>query len=1034
MPDSPSRDSVPNLYTIGPHVPFLRRLAESWLDGALNVGPTDDPLRRIDTVFYLPTRRAARAFAATIAELAGGAALLPQIRTLADADDEEFLTPSIGALADDGEERAVPSELLEPPTLATMPTLRRRLLLTRLIEAAGEAMRRSMQSASVAEQPIFPQSLAESAYLAKALGDLIDQVATEEADWKALFDLVPQDHAAYWQLTLTLLTLVTQNWPAILAEEGLIDPATRRRLVLDARTARAFSGGHKGPIIAAGSTGSIPATARFLAAVARANQGAVVLPGLDLAMPDAAFDLLTDDTPESASHPQAGLSTLLEVMGAKREICTDLTPDVPPRQSLVSSSLLPARATSLWSQLRPNPHEAGKAFEGVQLVEAMTESDEALAIAMAMRASIVAGETVALVTPDRALSRRVAHALERFDLASDDSAGTPLNQTPPARLMLLASQAWQHGFAAIPLLSLLKHPLCALGRDPVATRVDARLLEQVALRGIALPPGLDALRQTLATRAQERDDRDVRQPALRRSLGTGEDDKVAALLDRLEQAFAPLVDPASDFSGFTENLFEVCDQLASTGEDTPNPLYAGPAGEALAGLRQELRACQSVGLEADGSQAVDLFAALLNDQVVRPTGLADPRLNIWGPLEARLQAVDHVVLGGLNETAWPALPSASPFLSRAMQAGLGLAIPERRIGLSAHDVEQALGMPKVTLTRARKVDGAPTVASRWLQRLVAFLPEETVSEMKARGNVAATLAERWDQPDQVVPRPRPEPRPAAPPTQLSITEVETLIRDPYSIYARRVLRLEEAPGIGLPPGAAERGTLFHALFEELAPRLDAKSRTAWRGVFDEAARALIAILDPFPDVQALWQRRISGIADPYLAQEAAWSEGLTRRHGEQAGKLDLTVAGKPCTLTGRADRIDVYGDGSAAILDFKTGSVPSKKQVEAGLAPQLPLTAAMVSAGAFGEVGAHSVRAARYMGVGSASKPVDVRTFEGIHDLGVDALEQLEALWATYLLGAPFLPLVRAESVRYTGSFHHLARVKEWRAAEEVEG
>ena len=1023
----------PNLFTIGSHTPFLQRLAESWLSGELDVGPVDDPLVRLDTTFYLPTRRAARAFADSVTAELGGTALLPRIRTLADADEDEFLNED----PVDSDQMAVLPEALEPPNLATMPSLKRRLVLTRLIGTAGEAMRKAMIETQASDQPIFPQSIGESAYLAKALAELIDQVATEESNWQALFDLVPDDHAAYWQLTLTLLTLVTQNWPAILAEEGLVDPATRRRLLLDARTARIVASQHTAPVIAAGSTGSIPATARLLAAIARAPQGAVVLPGLDLTMQDQAFDSLAEDTPESASHPQHGLHHLLRTMQAKRADVADLSGSVPERQRLVSSAFLPAKATGTWPELRPSPTSS---FDTVSLLEAPGEGDESLAISMAMKASLARGETVALVTPDRNLARRVQLDLERFGLASDDSAGTPLRETPPARLMQLVAEVWRSGFAAIPLLALLKHPLTALGQAPATTRADVRLLERLALRGVALAPGIGALRAVIALRADQRDDPAVRIPALRRHLGPEDDARALAVLDRLEAAFVPLAalgTEAVPFTHYTEALFAACEAITQDHDPDSMPsLYAGMSGNALAMLRTSLRECASVGLETTPADAPDLAEALMADSVVRPAGPADPRLHIWGPLEARLMAVDHMILGGLNEKTWPSLPSASPFLSRAMMAGMQLAIPERRIGLSAHDVEQALGQPSVTLTRALKVDGAPTVASRWLQRLLAFLPQQTADEMRTRAATLLTAARDWDTPASVSPRPRPDPRPGTVPHTLSITEVETLIRDPYTVYARRVLRLEEAPGLGLPPGPAERGTLFHTMFENLAPRLDAEPPEAWPVAMREEAYKLLATLDPFPDVKALWARRIDRVAQPYLDAERLWSQGLVRRMPEQAGRLALSIAGEACQLTGRADRIDLYADGTASLLDFKTGTPPSRNQVK-HFAAQLPLSVAMLGQGAFGDLAPCPARAARYVQTGGNRDPFRLISFDDtkeLDELATNAMDQLGALWATFLMGAPFIPLVRPARALDQGPFHHLARVKEWRTADEADG
>src|SRR3546814_14486973 len=91
-------------------------------------------------------------------------------------------------------------------------------------------------------------------------------------------------------------------------------------------------------------------------------------------------------------------------------------------------------------------------------------------------------------------------------------------------------------------------------------------------------------------------------------------------------------------------------------------------------------------------------------RAVRPRYGLHPRVAILGPLEARLQHAELLVLGGLNEGTWPAAATPGPWLSRPMQAAFGLPLPERGIGLAAHDFYQAFCAPPVYLTRADTVD------------------------------------------------------------------------------------------------------------------------------------------------------------------------------------------------------------------------------------------------------------------------------------------------------------------------------------------
>src|SRR5207248_854953 len=170
----------------------------------------------------------------------------------------------------------------------------------------------------------------------------------------------------------------------------------------------------------------------------------------------------------------------------------------------------------------------------------------------------------------------------------------------------------------------------------------------------------------------------------------------------------------------------------------------------------------------------ELFRTAISDRVVRRPGLPGVRLRIYGLLEARLQSVDRIVLGGLIEGTWPPEMPCDPWLSRPMRQALGLDLPERRIALSAHDFAQMLGAREVILTRAAKSAGAPTVAARFLQRLAAVTGARW-ADVCARGDKYLAWARKLDAPQgEPVPAKPPEPKPAvaARPTRLSVTEIE----------------------------------------------------------------------------------------------------------------------------------------------------------------------------------------------------------------------------------------------------------------------
>src|SRR5690606_7427804 len=132
-----------------------------------------------------------------------------------------------------------------------------------------------------------PPTAAEIFSMADSLGLVFDDLAIEERDASALKVIAEQlspTLGAYWQQTLTFLDIALTVWPHVLADMGLADPAFLRGARLDRQADAAPLVYGEKPVIAAGSTGSIPATARLLRAISRLPRGALVLPGLDTAM------------------------------------------------------------------------------------------------------------------------------------------------------------------------------------------------------------------------------------------------------------------------------------------------------------------------------------------------------------------------------------------------------------------------------------------------------------------------------------------------------------------------------------------------------------------------------------------------------------------------------------------------------------------------------------------------------------------------------------------------------------------------------
>jgi ATP-dependent helicase/nuclease subunit B len=1022
----------PRVFSIPAGVPFLETLARSLLDGTLVPGfqPGDDPLALADATIYVPTRRAARGLRSIFVEHGNGrSAILPSIRPLGDIDEDgDAFIVGGGAQLDD------------VPPIGAMDRL---LLLAPLVRQWKHRIPAHLAQL-YGEEVVVPASAADALWLARDLAALMDEVETEDADWAALAGLVAADHAGWWQLTLEFLNIVTAEWPRILQAYGRSNPAAHRRRAILAEARRLETMPRRGPIVAAGSTGSIPATAAFLAAIARHEQGAVVLPGLDRDLDARSWALVGSDEaePQIFGHPQFGLRKLLDRIGVTREAVVDIgtpEPAIGARLRVASIAMRPADTTDEWSELVAADPQHGAGFDDVCLIEAANEREEAAAIAVALRHALNEGSRLsALVTGDRDLARRVSAELRRYGIVADDSAGLPLTRTPQAQLLELLVTACFRPGDPVPILGLIKHPLLRLGKARALIRAAADTVELVALRRGAGRPDIAAIARQFKARLGALHAERYRPFWWNRQLPGF--DAAYRVCVSIEEAIAPLIslrkEGAVSVADAARATVLVMERLCRTEEGSLDGLYDREEGEALASFLRNL-----VGTEApmtvEPAEWPQLLEASIATESVRPAVGAESRIVIWGPLEARLQSVDLMVIGSLNEGVWPRAANADRFMSRFMKAGMALEPPERRTGLAAHDFAMALGSRRVVLSRAARSGEAPAVASRWLQRLLTVAGEDAADGMKARGNRYLHWARSLDNALSVPVAPRPEPRPplGARPNRLSVTEVETLRRDPYAVYARRILRLEKLDPLLRDPGALERGNLLHDILHEFTlAGIDPASAEAPARVI-ALGKAGFARAHLPEDIAAVWWPRFTAMVPELLHWERERARHVAEKFSEIAAR-EIEIGDTGVRLRGRADRIDRLADGTAEILDFKSGSNPSRRQAQTLVSPQLALEAALLRRGAFAELGAAEPADLVYVRLKANGLVVpesilkDGRKMLSAVDLAEDAWRRLEELVRHYQNPeagyiSRSLPFKEGD---FDGDYDHLARVLEWSA------
>lgn len=954
----------------------------------------------------VPSSRAARTLSEAFIRHAGdsgeGGLLMPRMVAVGDLDLDEKL----GAA-------------LDPLGAADIPPacdpVARWLALDRLIaeERAAEGM-----------EPLPGRARLN---LAREMAHTIDRLLVEDKTFEDLLGGAVLDQlgglAEHWKRSIRLFARVNVRWQSELAAREQVDAATRRNLLFERTAQRWKDVAPVYPIVAAGVTSAAPALARLLRVIAELPLGAVVLPDLDRAMNDAAWDELgragASEEPggavfggeDAVTHPQYHLKLLLNRMGVNR---AEVQPwhrrgasaAEPARSRAISALFLPPQASRSWADLDP----ADRRLAGVRLLTSATIEDEAQAVALLVREALEQPEQrIAVVTADRGLARRVAQHLERWSIAADDSAGRPLALTAAGRLFGLLAEIAAHGPEPASLIAAFGHPL-VYGWDNEARRMwlkSVRAFDR-ELRGPAPAPGMVSLRKAATT---------------------------AEVADWWAEAEA-LVAPLADWPGQIP-LGEALTRLAETAETfARTAVWEREDGRMLGQMIEELRGhALAAGTVIETADLASALRDCMDEVAVRPGYGGHPRVAIYGLLEARMARADLVICAGLNEGSWPQPPGADALLAPPILRALGVPGAEFRIGLAAHDLAGAMGAPQVVLSRSLRDAEGPTLPSRFLLRVEALLGDDLAKEHRETA-IPALLPhlDRQRPPAPPYPRPAPDPSPGRRYVAIRVTALDRLLGDPYQFYAQAILDLRRLDPLAADPFSdpALRGTLVHDILDKWSKARVAEPSLA----LVPFAKAHFAAERVHPLFRALWQPRLIAALERF----EQWIAGDAAEKGEVliASEISGEMRVDGVRVLGRADRIDRLSDGSLRIIDYKTGRVPSKAEVKAGFALQLGLLGLIAEAGGFAKDGVAAAPATGFEywsfgkkddGFGNRQSPMKLSTREtGLPPeefLPHHRVKLAEAI-ARYIKGSE--PFTARENPDYKGytDYDQLMRLEEW--------
>lgn len=899
--------------------------------------------------------------------------LLPQLKLITDLSND----PRSGLL---------------PPAL---PPLRRRLELAQLI-----ARLLDQQPDLASRSSLFD--------LADSLAGLIDEMQGEGVEPEAIRSLDVSDMSGHWARSLSFIGIADEF---VLANDDALDEQARQRHAALNLIGSWQQDPPQHPIILAGSTGSRGTTQILMQAIAQLPQGAVILPGFDFDLPAEVWHEMEDPL-TSEDHPQYRFHKFMRDLGISAEDVqpwADLPAPSPSRNRVASLALRPAPVTDAWLTEGPKLTDLATAMSDVTLVEAPSPRAEALAIALRLRQAAETGQTAALITPDRMLTRQVCAALDRWDILPDDSAGQPLQLSPPGRFLRHVAELFCKPLSGESLLTLLKHPLTHDAESRGDHLRHTRELELVLRRHG--PPNPDG-----ESFSRFGDGRELL-PGWTRWL-------TECFADKPISGTRALVDWVDSLANLAQSI-AAGSQTSGSGE-----LWEKNAGQKALGIVDSLKAQARYGGEMTAREFADLLGSLLAQEEVRDRDAPHGKIMIWGTLEARVQGAELVILAGLNEGSWPEAAKPDPWLNRQLRLQAGLLLPERRIGLSAHDFQQALAGPEVWLTRSVRSDEADTIACRWLNRLcnlLAGLPDqggpEVLSHMRARGQSWLSWGEALERPTPLSPALRPSPRPPlhARPRRLTVTEIPRLIRDPYAIYAKHVLRLRPLDPLVQTPDALLRGTVLHNVFENFIRDSLQNPNSLTSEALKTLAGNMLERQVPWPTARALWSARIDRVADDFLKSELARQKIAQPTDFEVTGDTALGV--RDFVIACRADRIDRDAVGALHLFDYKTGTPPSAAK-QAKFEKQLLITAAMVENGAFESFGPSDVKRAVFIGLGSKLSEVPAPLDKEPPNKVWTELKQLIQAYFDPNQGFSSRRMLHLDTD--IGDYDHLARYGEW--------
>ncbi len=900
-----------NIYNIAATKDFHAFLAEKYANEFI-----DNPLGLSDVLFLVPSRRAVGSLRNAFLQVFNlRPMILPQIKAVSDFDEDELLL-KIDDFAN------------------VMPAIDKDERLFNFIKLI-------MTKNNV--------NLPQAYYLSIELASFLDEANNLGVDLANLENIVADDYAEHVKDMLSFLRIITKSWPNILCEYGKIDASERQSQIL-ALAAKNMNNS-KQKIVVAGVSAPFVCIKEFLRTLDNAD---IYFYGVDMVLPAPDWDVINE------THPSFENKMMMEHLGVKRSDMINVF-EPSKKEEFVSELMRPAITSEKWQNIN---QDLITCFNDFNVIEAENMAQEALIIALIIKKHLDENKDVALVSPDRGLSRRVCAELKRFDIEVDDTAGRPLSSTPLGAFMRLILLNVINDCDVVSFLSLIKHPY-------FADKSFVKEYEKKVLR-------------------KKQKDEELSMMA-------------NAIKDKLV-----LPQRASLKEMMSEHI-KLCQAFCEK-------LFVKEEGRVATQLFSEILEKSELIDAIDVAEYQEYFESVLSGAMVRNTYAAHPKVKILGPIEARFNKYDVTIIGACVEGVWPLAANANPWLSESMKKQLGLKTHSYNVGIYSFDFAASLLSKKVYVTHSLKSGGAPQVKSRFLLKLEALGKLLGYKDEKKEEWIYKKVAQIINQPTNNINIEPPAPKPPlyARPQEISASQIEVLIKDPYQIFAKKILGLYMLDDLKQEPDIKDYGTIIHKILEIFYKK--------YPTVFPQNAKEeLLAIGQEVFEQNKLsqellifWQEKLNKIVDWLVEVENKYCVDVSKRYSEISASINLANF----VVKAKADRIDVLTNGQINIVDYKTGQIKSKSQIYSGYAPQLPAEGII-----FEDHLKTDVANLIYWQLGKKQALYN----DNLEELFLKAKEQLLALISAYGdEDMPYHSYVDANNMPKFSDYEHLSRFKEW--------